>query len=300
MRAPRATPPAAAGQLVEGRVIAVYGRRQVVALDDGTPVEAVRRGKRGDAVVGDRVACRLGSGEAVIESIADRASLLFRADAVRTKPLAANVDQVAIVFAPRPPFSRDFLWRALLAAAAAGIEAIAVLNKSDLPDEGGVAALAQLGDLGARTLRVSARTDPEQARSTLRPALAGRRTLLVGQSGMGKSTLLNLLLGTTTRTGELTRHGGRGRQTTTASHWHAWDGDSALVDTPGFEAFGLGHLSARELPALMPDFAPLLGQCRFSDCRHLEEPDCAVRRAVDSGALSGERYRFFRGLSLAA
>lgn len=292
--------PAHAAGAFFARVIAAYGRRFLVADDGGRTWLATRRGKRGDVVVGDRVTCSAaGADSAVIESIEPRRSVLFRADAQRTKELAANIDQVAIVFAAQPAFNVHFVWRAVVAARAAGIGRLAVLNKADLPDSGEArAALEELAALGERTIAVSARAEPQDARTRLAAEFAHRVTLLIGQSGMGKSTILNLLVpDANARTREYSVKLNQGKQTTTASRWFAYGADGAIVDSPGFQAFGLAHLSIGQLAACLPDFAPYLGQCRFNDCRHLEEPGCAVRAAVDAGAIAPARYGFYRGLA---
>ncbi|MFZ5539886.1 MAG: ribosome small subunit-dependent GTPase A [Pseudomonadota bacterium] len=284
----------------EARVVAAYGRRFLVQDAGGRTWLASRRGKRGDVVVGDRVRCTaVGADDAAIESIEPRRSVLFRADALRTKELAANIDQVAIVFAPQPAFNLHFVWRALVAAHAAQIARLVVLNKTDLPDAGGArAALDELAALGERTIAVSAKAEPEKARSQLAAEFAHRATLLVGQSGMGKSTILNLLVpDANARTREYSVKLNQGRQTTTASRWFAFGADGAIVDSPGFQAFGLAHLSIAQLAACLPEFASHLGRCRFNDCRHLEEPDCAVRAAVEAGAISPARYAFYRQLA---
>lgn len=292
--------PARAAGAFEARVVAAYGRRFLVQDATGRTWLASRRGKRGDVVVGDRVHCTAaGADDAAIESIEPRASLLFRADALRAKELAANIDQVAIVFAPQPAFNLHFVWRALVAARAAGIGRLVVLNKIDLPDAGGArAALDELGALGERTVAVSAKASPEDARARLAAEFAQRATLLVGQSGMGKSTILNLLVpDANARTREFSVKLNQGKQTTTASRWFAVDAGGAIVDSPGFQAFGLAHLSIGEIAACLPEFAPHLGRCRFNDCRHLEEPDCAVRAAVHAGAIAPARYAFYRQLA---
>jgi len=287
------------------RVVATFGRHCLVR-DAGSAlspiITATRRGKRGDVVVGDLVHCSLAGDQATIESIEPRRSLLFRSDAFRVKELAANIDLVAVVFAPRPPFNPHFIWRALAAAQAAGIEALAVLNKTDMVEgiEIAQAALQQAARLGVATLALSAKSDPDDARQRFAAATAGRATLLVGQSGMGKSSLLNLRVDANARTQEYSTRLNVGKQTTTASRWFdvgAEQGSGALIDTPGFTAFGLAHLSLLQRTAALPDLAPFLGRCRFNDCRHINEPDCAVRAAVVAGTISAQRYAFYAELA---
>jgi ribosome biogenesis GTPase / thiamine phosphate phosphatase len=289
---------------LRARVVATFGRGNLVRDADhldGPVLPATRRGRKGDVVVGDVVQCSCAHEQATIESIEPRRTLLFRADQFRIKELAANIDQVAIVFAPQPPFNPLFLWRALLAAKAADIASLLVLNKTDIA-EGLDAARAAVdfgASLGVPTLSVSARMQPEVARSTLHEAFAGRTTLLVGQSGMGKSSLLNLLVDANARTQEYSRRLNVGKQTTTASRWFDLPGErgGALIDTPGFTAFGLAHLSLQQCATAMPDFTPFLGNCRFSNCRHLSEPGCAVIAAVERGDVQPQRHAFYRELA---
>jgi len=306
------TPPAHKGaaqaessERAAGRVVARFGQRYIVALEAAPhapgdrEVDAIGRGRHQDIVVGDRVQCSLAPDLHVIETVEPRRNLLFRADANRTKPLAANVDQVAIVFAAQPPSQPEFLWRALLAARAAGIEALAILNKIDLqgpPAQAAEAALETVAQLGARVLRVSARTDPAVTRERLAGQCSNKVTLFVGQSGMGKSSLLNLLIDSDLRIGALSRGGTHGRQTTTATRWFSYGADGAVIDSPGFHEFGLEHLDSTHLTQWLPDFAAVSQTCRFADCRHAEEPDCAIRAAVARGAISAERYAFYRKL----
>ncbi len=283
------------------RVIATFGRTSLLETPDGVTWSAVRRGRRGDLVVGDEViATESGPAQAAVESIEPRRSLLYRADDFRTKELAANVDQVLIVFASRPSFNLWFLWKALVAAKAAGIAAIIVRNKTDL-DEGAEAAqlaLDQMRSLGWQTLAVSARTQPDAARATLLNIVHVKNSLLVGQSGMGKSTLLNLLVPEAqARTREFSERLDLGKQTTSAARWFRLPDGGAIVDTPGFQEFGLAHLSQQQLIEGFPEFEPYLGACRFIDCRHRAEPDCAIRQAVAEGAIARERYDFYGALS---
>jgi ribosome biogenesis GTPase len=284
---------------VRARVIATFGRQSLI--DDAEHIrQATRRGRRGDVVVGDCVLASVTSAEqARIESIEPRSTLLFRTDKYRTKELAANVDQVIIVFAARPAFNRWFIWKALVAAAAAGIEALVLRNKSDLAESGDTSSfLQQVSQLGWRTLALSAKVEGDRSRELLLREVVGRKSLMVGQSGMGKSTLLNLLIpDARARTQHYSERLNAGKQTTTASRWFSFDGDSALVDTAGFEEFGLAHLRFDEIAATFPEFKALLGRCRFQDCRHLEEPGCAIRAALADGSIAPERYEFYRSLA---
>jgi len=279
------------------RVVAGFGRRSLVQDERGHVWEATRRGRKGDVVVGDQVLVSESAGQVSIEAIEPRTTLLFRADAFRSKALASDVDLAIIVFASRPQPNRWFIWKALVAASAAGIEALVLRNKCDL-EEGAAEAdamLRQIAELGWRTLAVSAKAQPETTRSALMRLISGRNSLLVGQSGMGKSTLLNLLVpDARARTQEYSERLNLGRQTTTATRWFPLPEGGAVVDTPGFREFGLAHLGPTEIAATFPEFRPLLGKCRFLDCRHLAEPGCAIREALEAGRVAADRYDFFR------
>jgi len=280
-----------------GRVTASFGRHYLVEDGSGIVRPATRRGKRGDILVGDLVRLTLdASGQAVIEAASPRASVLMRAEGTREKALAANIEQIAIVFAARPRFNPHFVWRAILAADGAGIEALAILNKNDLPDLAAERTfLADLAALGYKTLAVSAKLGADETRTSLMQVLRDRNTLLVGQSGMGKSTLINLLVPDAgVRTQDISLRLNLGKQTTSSSRWFRLPGGGALVDSPGFQSFGLRHLDERALAAAMPELARRAGLCRFADCRHLDEPDCAVRAALAQGEIDPARYAFYR------
>lgn len=256
-----------------GLVVAGHGRDCLVRTAGGlVTAKARRRGLQ--PVAGDRVVLEGG----ILESIEPRASAFSRASAHRTKVIAANVTQVAIVVACDPPFSDELPSRMLVAAEVAGLGALLVLNKVDL--EAGLAdaraRLAPFQAAGYPVVELSAARDA----SPLRARLAGQRTVLTGQSGMGKSTLLKALVpDADVRIGEISRFLSAGRQTTTTARLYALDADSDVIDTPGVAEFGLAGLDDRAIAAGFREFAEYAAGCRFHDCLHLAEPGCAVRAA---------------------
>jgi ribosome biogenesis GTPase / thiamine phosphate phosphatase len=281
-------------------VVATFGRQSLIQDAAGSVWIATRRGKKGDVVIGDMVRARSSApGQARIDEVLPRRSLLFRADDFRTKEMAANIDLVLVVYAARPAFNRWFVWKALVAAHAAGIEAIVVQNKTDVDTDGAAARFRDdLVASGVSTLALSAKESPESAREALAKVTLRRASLLVGQSGMGKSTLLNLLVPDAgARTQEYSQRLNLGKQTTTASRWFALPYGGSIVDTPGFQEFGLAHVPLGVVAQSFGEFGPALGNCRFLDCRHLTEPGCAVRARVEDGTIRPDRYAFYRSLA---
>ncbi len=283
-------------------VAASFGRQFYVRSPTGAWADrvAVTRGKRTDVCVGDRVDVRaLGPDQAVIEALQPRRTLLQRSDGWRTKLLAANVDQAGVVLSADPPFSEALLVRMLIALDTAGIDAALVANKCDLQAARTIEPrLAAYRALGYPVFEIAARVHPEATRDTLRGWLGRRTTLLIGQSGMGKSTLVNTLApDADLRTREISVALSSGRHTTTFSRMFELPADTApdarIIDTPGFQSFGLAHLSASQRTHAMREFAPLLGRCRFNDCRHRDEPGCAIREAAERGDIDAVRYRIF-------
>ncbi len=256
-------------------------------------IPCTTRGRKTGIACGDNVHLTPAkSNQGVIETIMPRQSLLYRSDPFREKLFAANVTQVVIVIASVPSYNEDILNAALLAAEAAEIRALIVLNKADLVDETkrALAALEIYRDLGYELIVMSAQKDIEP----LRAHLIGQTSVLLGESGMGKSTLLNALLpDANARTGEISAALDSGKHTTTATKMYHIDTDSKLIDSPGFQEFGLYHLSDTDISYSMPDLRPLLGQCRFSNCRHLQEPGCAITQAE---SVSKRRLKFYQNL----
>lgn len=283
------------------RVTASHGRHHFVLTEEGELVEAHRRGKKTDVVVGDLVRISPPSGGvAAIEEVLPRKSLLYRSDEWRVKELASNIDQVAMVFASRPTFNPWFLWKTLLAAAKAGIPVFAIRNKTDLEEGAAEAAAAasELEALGCPVLSVSAQKEPEATLGRIAPVFAGKKTLLVGQSGMGKSTILNLLVPEAKAlTREFSEALDLGKQTTTTTRWYERPDGGAIVDSPGFQEFGLEHLELDDVLRGMPDILEHIDGCRFFNCRHLSEPGCSVKAAVERGEISRKRYEFYEALA---
>ena len=281
--------------VVEGRVVADFGREFLIELADRRQVVCTRKGKKQDATCGDFVEVRLaGSAQGSIERVGTRRNLLYRSDQWREKTLAANVDQVVILLAPQPPYSEAFLNLSLVACEAARIPAIIALNKSDLPEHARARkALEFYERIGYVVVSMSAKFDS----GPLLPHLERNLTLLVGQSGMGKSRTVNaLLMNEVARVGDLSSTLEGGTHTTTFSRLYRLDRDTAIIDTPGFQSFGLFHLTEDQIGEALREFRPYLGRCKFNDCRHLGEPGCAVIEAAERGEMSRERLSFYQVL----
>lgn len=278
-------------KLLQGQVVAAYGRQYAVEIE-GETFSCVRRGKKNDVVVGDIVDVAAG----VIESIASRASLLYRSDAYREKRIAANLTQVIFVLAGVPTFSEELLNCCLIAAEDQGLKSLILLNKADMlePTREALKSLDLYERLGYLVLVLSAKQDV----TPLVSRLDGETSVFVGQSGMGKSTLINALIPEASReTGEISSALDSGRHTTTHVRLFHLSGNSHIVDSPGLQEFGLHHLGQERVAHAFVEFRPYLGHCRFRNCRHLEEPGCAVTSAFESGKIDKRRIEIYRRLA---
>lgn len=289
-------------KLLSGLVVAAHGRHYMVELPDGTLRQCYPRGKKGQATVGDRVRISLqGQAEGAIEAIETRRNLLYRSDQTRSKQFAANIDGVLLVVATEPDFSDDLVGRSLAAAWSAGVAPTLILNKIDRQTHLPRARerLAPLVALGVPVIELSA-LDTEAVRAALAPPLAGRTSLLLGQSGMGKSTLLNALVPEAqAATREHSEALGAGRHTTTTTRLYHLPahGDApagAIIDSPGFQGFGLQHLSREDVERGFPEFAEHAAQCRYYNCSHRHEPGCAVLAALAHGRIDPERHALYQ------
>lgn len=283
--------------MTAGLVVAAHGRHVVVETPEGVRVLCHPRGKKSELVVGDRVQWQPAGDEGVIERLEPRRNLLYRQDEWRTKSFAANLDQLLVLVAGEPVFGESQLARALIAAAQAGVPAFIGLNKTDLP--AAAAARARLEPyrrMGVEVVELALKADPAGARATLMPRLEHKTTLVLGASGMGKSTLINLLVPqAAAQVGEISHALNSGRHTTTTTTWYWLDGtrQAALIDSPGFQEFGLRQIESMQLASLMPDLAAALGDCRFYNCSHRHEPGCGVRDALARGEIAESRWRIY-------
>jgi ribosome biogenesis GTPase len=282
-----------------GLVVAAHGRHLVIETPERQRVLCHTRGKKNEAVVGDQVRWQVTGDAGIVEQVEPRRNLMFRQDEWKTKSFAANLDQILMLVAGEPMFSESQLTRTLIAAGHAGISVSIGLNKIDLPQA--VLARERLAPyvaMGVPVIELALKVRTERSLAALAPVLAGRTTLVLGPSGSGKSTLINRMVPQADAVvGEISQALGTGRHTTTTTTWY-WLGDTAaagaLIDSPGFQAFGLHQVPPTQLATLMPDLAAHLGHCRFYNCSHRQEPGCGIGAAAASGAISAPRYRLYQ------
>jgi ribosome biogenesis GTPase / thiamine phosphate phosphatase len=292
MTAPAAT--------TKATVVASFGRFCTVRLADGQQVNAYARGKRSDAVCGDVVQVSRSSDEAVIERIQERRNSLFRQDETRTKVFAANLDQVLFMVAGKPTFNDDLLGRAMIACHVAKVPVVIALNKRELPEAAAARERLKLyTQLGYSVVECSAKPTvaQEDTLAPIKAVLQGKTTLVLGGSGVGKSTLINALVpDAKAATQAISEALNSGKHTTTATLAYQLDEHSVLMDSPGFQTFGLHHVSSSQLPDAMPEFhiaREQHGGCKFYNCTHLREPGCAVLTAMAQGEISPMRHALY-------
>lgn len=292
------------------RIVANYGHQYLGQMDgqrtdDASPqwIQLVARGKKQGYAVGDRVQVTLSPSsenmsQGAIEKLLERRNMFYRSEFNKQKNLASNIDQVAIICATEPIFSDELLGRALICADVAQIDVVIVLNKCDVTELLPLARerLALYQGLGYRVLEVTV-NQADSLTAELIPMLAGKTTLLMGQSGMGKSSMINALIpDANLRTREISSVLNSGKHTTTFSrlfdctldHQH-----TQIIDSPGFEQFGMAQFSRTQIQHAMPEFRPYLGQCKFHNCTHEHEPACAILAAMAQGQIDEARHHFY-------
>ena len=283
--------------LIKGQIIAAFGRHYLTEIPDGKIINCLTRGKKSEVACGDFVEVKpTAEAQGVIENILPRSSFLYRSDAFRQKIIAANVTQIIVVVAAEPPFSDELLARCLVAAQDQKLQVLIVLNKCDLHALAETARkqLAPYYSIGYKILELSA----TQNSAPLLPYLQGQSSVLVGQSGMGKSTLINgLLPDAQAATREISTVLNSGKHTTTHARLYHLNANSHLIDCPGVQMFGLHHLSFGEIEQGFIEFSSYLGKCRFHDCHHTHEPNCAIQQAVAEGKIDARRFKVFQDIS---
>jgi ribosome biogenesis GTPase len=291
-----------------GLVIASYSNHHLVQKKVGarsTKLKCVTRGRRNDIAVGDSVQLNvLSPNQGVIEAFEERKSVLYRSRHGKPRLVAANMTQLFVIVGAEPVFSSNFISRALLAAEAAFIKPHIVLNKIDITNslERSRKKLQIYSDLGYPIYEISVRSFPDKASEILMPLIVGQSTILIGQSGMGKSSLVNLIMPKArAAVRETSTFLNAGKHTTTSTQLHQINEDDTsfnglpanIIDSPGFREFGLYRLTERVLERSFREFIPYLGRCRFYNCRHLTEPDCAVLEAIKNNRVSLTRYKLY-------
>ncbi len=290
------------GSEKQGLVIAHYGATLDIETinEPGIAHRCHLRSNLPPLVTGDRVVWRPSKKESsgVVVALEERQSLLTRPDNHgRIKPVAANIDYIVLVIAPVPIPLTNLIDRYLVAAETLGIEPVLLLNKVDLLDEEGMelvnGMLAIYEELGYTVLRASTKT--EDGMKPLKTLLDEHVSVFVGQSGVGKSSLVNVLLpGIDTKVGPLSESTGKGMHTTTAAKLFHFPAGGMLIDSPGIREFGLWHIEPEQVLEGFREFRPFLGYCRFRDCKHEQEPNCALLKALDEGYILEERMFSYR------
>ena len=303
----------ATSTLQPGLVVAGHGRHAWVETPDGRRLICHPRGKKSQTVVGDRVLWQASEDEGTIEKVEPRRNLFYRQDEIRTKSFAANLDQVLVLIAAEPEFSESQLSRALIAAEAEHIRPIIALNKSDLLEPFGRAweRMANYRDMGYTVvpLALKPKHNPQgdstaaTELSALLPLMQGKTTLVLGPSGAGKSTLINRLVPDAqvlTNAISTALNSGKHTTTSTSLYWADAQRTTAVIDSPGFQEFGLNHIEPMHLAGLMPDIKAHAGACKFYNCSHLHEPGCGVIIRLKEGfsphGISANRYKIYSDL----
>ena len=285
-----------------GRVVVRHGRSLMIRGEDGNQIHGMFRANLGEVVCGDRVVWQEATNnEGVVVAVLPRETALSRPGiGAQGKAIAANITQLVVVLAPHPEPSGYLLDQYLIATERIGVAGLICLNKADLLDEDQREDFRRrfrhYEAIGYPIIQISAKT--EHGLDPLRGRLQGQTSILVGQSGVGKSSLINALIPQqAVQEGSLSDATGLGRHTTSAATLYQLKSGGELIDSPGVRSFRLGPLDRQELERGFREFRPFLGQCRFHNCAHLAEPDCAIRRAVEAGEIALQRLESYQHIA---
>jgi len=289
------------GPQLQGIVISRFGQHADIEDENGNIERCNLRRAIKSLVTGDRVVWRAGNEayhgiSGIVEAVHPRSTVLTRPDYYDgIKPIAANIDHIIIVSSIAPEFSRNIIDRYLVACEDIGITPIIVLNKSDLLDQQSAKIIDQelqsYRDIGYQVLYSSMHGDGLTA---LKDVMKDKINIFVGQSGVGKTSLLNMLLPEVNAvTSEISEGSGLGRHTTTTARLYHFPEGGDLIDSPGIREFSLWHLAAERIATGFIEFRPFLGECRFRDCTHKGDPGCALAEAVATGKIDDARYNSF-------
>lgn len=283
--------------MTTGLVVSSYGRNFIVEVEN-KPYHATTKSKKNDYVVGDIVNIeQINDAQVQIINVHSRKNLIFRTDQNRSKIIASNVTQLLIVIAIKPNFNVFFLNSCLICAESQEIQPIIIINKIDLPES--IQFIKDITQLYAKQLdykiiELSAINNCTE----LVPLLPNNTSLLIGQSGVGKSTITNKIIPeANTRTREITKSETSGSHTTTNTSLYHINNNAALIDCPGLHEFGLYHLEIDSLARYFPEFRDYIGECKFRNCRHINEPNCAILNATKLGLIDQQRLNYFQQLS---
>ena len=284
-----------------GLVVVAHRNRVVIQTACGQQLTCARNAAAQEIVVGDDVSWAADpNGGGIIEQVLPRKSVLTRAIPGRgEKAVAANVNPLVLVIAPKPRFVLTQIDRYLVVAEHSRLRVLLLLNKTDLLDKDSTTLLDQqlevYRSIGYEQISISTHTGDGVAE--LNHRLAGKRPVLAGQSGVGKSSIIRVLTGNKRiAVGATSQRGGRGRHTTSASTLYPLAGGGHIIDTPGVQDFSAWHIPDAELGPCFADFRPWLDRCRFDNCKHLAEPDCAVKAAVHDGHIRPERFSSYQAM----
>ncbi|WP_019001023.1 small ribosomal subunit biogenesis GTPase RsgA [Succinimonas amylolytica] len=288
------------GAVAEGTVVSRYGKTALVENNDSRILFRVYIRRTIESIVtGDKVLFRppLTSDEkafGLVETVLPRTALLSRPDYYDgLRPVAANISLIVTVTAKQPEFSTNIIDRYVAAAEYSKIPTLIVVNKHDLFTENEKGTLDRIlsvyREIGYETMTVSASTG--FGINSLKERLSQETSILAGQSGVGKSSILNVLIpGARAETGTVSENSNLGQHTTTGSRLYHFENGGVIIDSPGVREFALWHLSREDLTKCYREIASAAASCRFRDCRHKDDPGCAVREAVSQGRIADFRY----------